>query len=53
MPTSLAEGGEGLGAVWGRERATEMLAEAGFDRVDVHDSVRPQNSVFVCASTRS
>jgi hypothetical protein len=30
MSVSLASGGAGLGAVWGKERALEMLADAGF-----------------------
>ncbi len=36
MTVSLAQGGAGLGTMWGEERAREMLAEAGFTRVDVH-----------------
>jgi hypothetical protein len=44
----LAEGGAGLGAVWGVELARQMLAEAGFSSVDVHDCPRPQNCIFVC-----
>lgn len=35
MTVSLALGGEGLGAAWGEEKALELLAEAGFDNVDV------------------
>ena len=35
MTVSLALGGEGLGAAWGEEKALELLAEAGFDKVDV------------------
>jgi hypothetical protein len=34
MSVSLAEGGEGLGTVWGGETARRMLTEAGFGRVD-------------------
>ena len=30
---SLAQGGEGLGTMWGEEKAGEMLAEAGFSNV--------------------
>jgi SAM-dependent methyltransferase len=37
MPVSLAREGMGLGACWGRELALQMLAEAGFTRVDVRD----------------
>ncbi len=32
---SLAQGGEGLGTMWGEEKAREMLAEAGFEKVRV------------------
>jgi 2-polyprenyl-3-methyl-5-hydroxy-6-metoxy-1,4-benzoquinol methylase len=35
MSVSLAQGGAGLGTVWGEELAREMLAEAGFTQVDV------------------
>ncbi|MBT3992268.1 MAG: methyltransferase domain-containing protein [Rhodospirillaceae bacterium] len=38
MSVSLAqEGGEGLGAMWGREKAQDMFEDAGFDHVDVHE----------------
>ncbi|MGF1471740.1 MAG: class I SAM-dependent methyltransferase [Rubrobacteraceae bacterium] len=32
---SLAQGGEGLGTMWGEEKAREMLQEAGFAKVEV------------------
>ena len=35
MTVSLAQGGAGLGAVWGEQKAMEMLATAGFDDVRV------------------
>lgn len=35
MTVSLADDGEGLGAMWGEEKAVEMLNEAGFDDVNV------------------
>ncbi len=35
MSVSLAQGGAGLGTVWGEELAQEMLAEAGFAHVEV------------------
>ncbi len=35
MTVSLAQGGEGLGAMWGEEKAGEMLREAGFTKVEV------------------
>jgi ubiquinone/menaquinone biosynthesis C-methylase UbiE len=34
MTVSLAEGGMGLGAMWGRQKATQMLAEAGFTSIE-------------------
>ncbi|MDX3193999.1 methyltransferase domain-containing protein [Streptomyces sp. MN03-5084-2B] len=46
--TSLAEGGAALGAVWGTEKASEMLADAGFRHVDVLGSPRPQNCIYAC-----
>ncbi|HDP90332.1 MAG TPA: class I SAM-dependent methyltransferase [Thioalkalivibrio sp.] len=36
MSVSLAQGGEGLGAMWGREQAEELLREAGFTRIEIH-----------------
>ncbi|MGH7894788.1 MAG: class I SAM-dependent methyltransferase [Candidatus Binatia bacterium] len=36
MTVSLAQGGEGLGTVWGEQKARELLAEAGFVEVAVH-----------------
>ena len=48
MTVSLAQGGEGLGAMWGQEKALEMLSAAGFTDTDVrqlpHDF---QNSYFI------
>lgn len=35
VPVSLGQGGEGLGTVWGEQRARELLTEAGFTRVQV------------------
>ena len=48
MTVSLSAGGAGLGTMWGRQLATTMLAEAGFDGVavlDVEDD--PFNSYYV------
>src|SRR5829696_2118665 len=36
MTVSLAQGGDGLGAMWGEQKARQMLAEAGFSSVEVH-----------------
>ena len=38
MTVSLALGGEGLGAAWGEEKALELLAEAGFGKVEVEQN---------------
>ena len=35
MTVSLALDGMGLGAVWGNEKATELMREAGFTNIDV------------------
>ena len=48
MTVSLAQGGAGLGTMWGEEKALEMLSLAGFDNVSVnqldHDF---QNNFYV------
>ena len=48
MTTSLAQGGMGLGAMWGEEKALEFLKSAGFTNVEVrtleHDI---QNNYYV------
>ncbi|MBN1446661.1 MAG: methyltransferase domain-containing protein [Bacteroidetes bacterium] len=36
MTVSLAQGGMGLGTMWGREKAREMLTEAGFGDISIH-----------------
>ena len=35
MPVGLVDGGAGLGMMWGRQLAEEMLAQAGFGMVTV------------------
>ena len=48
MTVSLAQGGDGLGAMWGEQKARELLAEAGFGSVDVHLLEHdPFNAYFV------
>lgn len=48
MTVSLAQGGMGLGTMWGRETATAMLQEAGFGQIEIqmldHDI---QNDYYV------
>ena len=36
VPVALAQDGEALGRMWGSERATQMLREAGFTRIAAH-----------------
>ncbi len=49
MTVSLARGGEGLGAMWGRERARTLFAQAGFADVEVHTLAHDvQNAYYVC-----
>ena len=49
MTVSLAQGGEGLGACWGEEKARELLAEAGFRSVEVSTvEGNPLNLYYVC-----
>jgi hypothetical protein len=36
MTVSLAQGGEGLGAMWGEEKTREYLQKAGFRAVTTH-----------------
>lgn len=49
MPVSLALDGEGLGTMWGEQKALELLAEAGFKEVEV-ESVDGDifNSFYIC-----
>ena len=48
MTVSLAHGGEGLGTMWGEEKARELLAEAGFRSVDVKQiEGDPLNSYYI------
>lgn len=37
MTVSLAYGGDGLGTVWGRQKAVEMLGQAGFGNVEIRN----------------
>jgi hypothetical protein len=48
LTISLAEGGAGLGTVWGIQTARRMLADAGFSNIEVLDSPRPQNCIYLC-----
>lgn len=52
MPVSLRQGGEGLGAMWGEQKALEYLADAGFRNVAV---IKPEgdliNNWYICRKT--
>jgi len=49
MTVSLADNGEGLGAMWGQEKAQQMLTEAGFTRVEVKQLAHDiQNHYYIC-----
>lgn len=49
MTVSLAQGGIGLGAAWGEEKAFELLGEAGFGDVAMHRLPHDmQNAYYVC-----
>lgn len=48
MTVSLAQGGEGLGAMWGEEKTREYLALAGFTSVEKHELAHDiQNNWYV------
>lgn len=48
MTVSLAQGGEGLGAMWGEEKTREYLQRAGFQCVEKHELVHDiQNNWYV------
>ena len=49
MTVSLAQGGAGLGAMWGRELAERMFKDAGFGVVEVHELEHDiQNNYYIC-----
>lgn len=49
MEVSLAGDGAGLGTAWGRELACQMLAQAGFEGIEVHDmDDDPLNVIYTC-----
>jgi 2-polyprenyl-3-methyl-5-hydroxy-6-metoxy-1,4-benzoquinol methylase len=48
MTVSLAQGGEGLGAMWGEEKTRDYLARAGFRSVEKHELAHDiQNNWYV------
>jgi 2-polyprenyl-3-methyl-5-hydroxy-6-metoxy-1,4-benzoquinol methylase len=50
MSVSLAGGGPGLGAMWGKEKAVAMLREAGFRRVRVESLPHDAMNFYYVAS---
>uniref|UniRef100_A0A0G4GTT2 Methyltransferase domain-containing protein n=1 Tax=Chromera velia CCMP2878 TaxID=1169474 RepID=A0A0G4GTT2_9ALVE len=47
MPVGLRDGGDGLGMMWGEEKASELLKEAGFGDVTIQEA-DSFNNLFVC-----
>jgi 2-polyprenyl-3-methyl-5-hydroxy-6-metoxy-1,4-benzoquinol methylase len=48
MTVSLAQGGEGLGAMWGEEKTREYLTSAGFRSIEKHELPHdPMNNWYV------
>ncbi|HEY8599829.1 MAG TPA: class I SAM-dependent methyltransferase, partial [Thermomicrobiales bacterium] len=48
MTVSLAQGGEGLGAMWGEEKTREYLQRAGFREIETHQLAHDiQNNWYV------
>lgn len=48
MSVSLAQGGDGLGAMWGREKAHELLTKAAFENIEIHQLEHDiQNDYYV------
>jgi 2-polyprenyl-3-methyl-5-hydroxy-6-metoxy-1,4-benzoquinol methylase len=53
MTVSLAQGGMGLGTMWGREKAQEMLREVGFTRVRIENLPHDvQNHYYIATKAR-
>ncbi|HLZ69747.1 MAG TPA: class I SAM-dependent methyltransferase [Dehalococcoidia bacterium] len=48
LTVSLAEGGAGLGTLWGEQIARRMLGEAGFTSVEVTPAPDRLNNLFLC-----
>ena len=50
MPVGLVDGGTGLGMMWGREKAVEMLNQAGFENIRVEEIPQdPFNLHYLCS----
>jgi 2-polyprenyl-3-methyl-5-hydroxy-6-metoxy-1,4-benzoquinol methylase len=53
MSVSLAHGGPGLGAAWGKEKALEMLRDAGFQNVEVRELPHDMMNYWYVARLRA
>jgi len=52
MTGSLAQGGEGLGAMWGEEKTHDYLRRAGFANIETHRLPHDiQNNWYVVRKT--
>jgi len=50
MTVSLADGGMGLGTMWGEQKAQEMLTDAGFTSIETaHVDGDIMNTYFIAA----
>ena len=49
MTISLGLGGEGLGTMWGEQKAQQMLAEAGFNQVAVESAPDNLNNYYIAS----
>ena len=46
MTVSLAQEGEGLGAMWGRQKAEELLRQAGFRSIEIHQLAHDRHNDY-------
>jgi SAM-dependent methyltransferase len=54
MTVSLAYDGEGLGAMWGVQKAKEVFGRAGFAEIEVRTlDFDPMNNYYICTKPRS
>lgn len=53
MPVGLVGGGSGLGMMWGRQKACEMLKEAGFTHVEVAEIPNDSFNFHFCCRMRT
>ena len=54
MTVSLAQNGKGLGAMWGKEIATKMLNDVGFQNIDIHNLDHdPMNYYYIVKKIKS